>query len=155
MERRINVRGIIVDNNGNLFAVKHRSHDGSESHYWAIPGGGLNAGESLHDSLSREMVEEIGIKPIIDKLLFIQQFIHRRDDGSLREELELFFYIKNYTDYQANIDLATTTHGDTEIARTAFINPSKESLLPEFLQTIDMDKYIKNDQPVYIYNELD
>lgn len=43
MERRINVRGIVVDESGHVFAVKHRDRDtNGESDFWAIPGGGLD-----------------------------------------------------------------------------------------------------------------
>jgi 8-oxo-dGTP pyrophosphatase MutT (NUDIX family) len=54
---RVAVRAVIVSNN-KLLAVKET--DGDD--WWAIPGGGVDYGESLKDCLLREIYEEIGIQ---------------------------------------------------------------------------------------------
>jgi len=146
MERRVNIRGIIF-RDSELFAqtIKHPS---GESDYWCTPGGGLEAGESLLQGLSREMIEETGVEPKIGKLLFIHQF----HDGT-KEQVEFFFHIRNTKDYES-VDLAATTHGNIEIQRTGFIKPSNHYLLPAFLQTIDIQEYIENDKPVLISSTL-
>lgn len=153
MQRRVNVRGIIVKD-GKLFAQKYKRNDGSESKYWGTPGGGLDMGESLQIGLRREMIEETGIAPEIGKLLFIQQFTHHKGDGTSREELEFFFHVRNVDDYET-IDLSATTHGEVELTRCGFIAPATETVLPEFLQTIDIQSYIDTDKPVFFYDELD
>jgi 8-oxo-dGTP diphosphatase len=145
--RRVNVRGIIFKDN-KLLVAKMRQQDNTESTYWATFGGGLDYGESLHAGLHREMIEETGVIPQIGKLLFIQQF----NDGE-KEQLEFFFHITNVEDYAA-VDLETTTHGALEMVRAQFVNPKQESILPIFLQTIDIKAAIETDQPVYIYSEL-
>ncbi|MFZ2545115.1 MAG: NUDIX domain-containing protein [Candidatus Saccharimonadales bacterium] len=153
MNRRVNVRGIILDDNGSLFAVKHRMRDGSEAEYWATTGGGLDPGESLHDGLTREFIEELGVTPHIGKLLFIQQFIVQNNNGEKTEKLEFFFHIENKADFTDTIDLSTPSHG-FELTRVAYINPTENALLPTFLQTIDIKRYIDNDLPVYILDNL-
>lgn len=148
ISRRINIRGVIAKD-GKILAVKHLSRKtNQEVDYWAIPGGGLEDGESLIDGLTREFIEETGIAPKIGKLLFAQQY-HRET----RECLELFFEIKNVDDYE-NIDLSKTSHGLAEISRIVFIDPKTEGLLPNFLQEVDIAEYINNDQPVYIADNL-
>lgn len=145
-ERRINIRGIIYKD-GKLFAQQLKKTAGP-SQFWSTPGGGLDPGESLADGLHREMMEETGIAPKIGKLLFVQQF----DDGK-REQLEFFFYIENADDY-GTIDLTKTTHGEIEVDINDFIDPTSELILPAFLQTLDIQKYIDTDQPVFITSEL-
>lgn len=153
MERRVNVRGIIVNDNGHIFAVKHRTHTGAESEYWATPGGGLDLGEPLLDGLAREMIEETGIKPVIGKLLFIQQYVGIRKTGEKQEGMELFYLITNSQDYVGEIDFSAASHGH-EIAKAAFIDPKTNDILPDFLRTIDVASYVKNDLPVYCIDNL-
>ena len=153
MDRRVNVRGIIVNEKGQLFAVKHRTHEGHESDYWATPGGGLDTGEPLLDGLSREMVEETGVKPKIGKLLFMQQYVGERRTGEKIEGMELFFHIENTADYEGDIDLSAASHG-FELTRVDFIDPVKNDVLPSFLRTIDIKNCIENDLPVHIVNNF-
>lgn len=53
---RVAVRALIVSDN-KMLAVKEA--DGGD--WWAIPGGGVDYGESLKDCLLREIEEEIGV----------------------------------------------------------------------------------------------
>jgi len=154
MERRVNVRGIIVDDNGHIFAVKHRDQDtGGESDFWAIPGGGLDVGESLSEGLMREFEEELGIRPVIGRLLFMQQFIFTHHSGSQLEKMEFFFHVTNTADFLRDIDLSTTSHGQ-ELTRVVFINPTVSDLLPDFLQKIDVRNHIDTNQPVLLVDNL-
>lgn len=154
MERRINIRGIVVDDNGHIFAVKHRDRStGGESEYWAVPGGGLDIGEALDDGLIREFEEELRIKATVGRLLFMQQFIFTHRDGSQSEKMELFFHVTNTSDFQREINLAATSRGH-ELARVAFIDPAVSDILPDFLQKVDIRSYIDSNQPVLFVNNL-
>jgi len=51
--------------------------------------------------------------------------------------MELFFHVTNVADF-INIDLSKTTHGEEEIAEIAFIDASKEHVLPKFLTEVDL-----------------
>ncbi len=145
--RRVNVRGIIY-NEGKLLATKFRLSDGGESNFWGTFGGGLDIGESFAQGLHREMIEETGIAPEIGNLLFVQQF----NDGK-KEQLELFFHIKNTHDYET-IKLEETSHGLTELVRHEFINPKENFILPAFLSEVDIQAHIDGTLPVFIHNEL-
>lgn len=146
--RRINVRGITFKDGKLLTQQLTPGSDGIVRDYWCTPGGGIDDGESLHEGLHREMVEETGIAPKIGKLLFIQQF----HDGA-KEQLEFFFHIENPDDYES-IDLAATTHGIQEVANVAFIDPAQNNILPAFLASCDIASYLDDTLPVLITHEL-
>lgn len=146
--RRITVRGIIIKDRQILAQQLTPDSDGKIRDYWCTPGGGLEPGESLHQGLHREMIEETAIAPKIGKLLFVQQYQDTR-----KEFIEFFFHIENAEDY-THIDLSIASHGELEIAHVDFIDPRKYNLLPAFLQTEDIESYVSSHQPVFIYNAL-
>jgi ADP-ribose pyrophosphatase YjhB (NUDIX family) len=129
MEVRISVRAIIL-HSGNLLCVRQKHTNDlikSVNNYWNIPGGKLNKNESLPGCLSRELVEETGVKPEVGNLMYIQQFTFKNKDY-----LEFFFNVTNSKDY-LKLDLSKTTHGHAEIEEVAFHDPSKIKILPKFL----------------------
>jgi 8-oxo-dGTP diphosphatase len=57
-EPRIRVSALLRWNEGVLLC----RHEKPDKEYWLLPGGGVNAGESLVDALHRELAEELGIE---------------------------------------------------------------------------------------------
>lgn len=146
MNRRVAVRAIIYKE-GKIFALR-QIKKGNVNKYWSTPGGGLHPMESLQAGLTREMVEETGVKPVIGSLLFVQQYKENETD----EQLEFFFHVTNINDYE-NIDLRQTTHGELEISQYGFINPKESPLLPRFLQETNLEEVITN-STVEVFNYL-
>ena len=151
-KRRVCVRGIIYKD-GKLFCQELKDKQGNGRGFWCTPGGGLNAMESLTDGMAREILEETGVPAIVGKLLFVQSFADgdTGPHGEL-EQLELFFHISNPEDY-VSID-ERASHFDAEIASYGFVDPATTNLLPKFLREIDIQDYISNDKPPYIYTEF-
>ncbi len=52
----LGVRAVVIDPAGRVFLVKHSYVAG-----WHLPGGGVETGETLRESLGRELIEEGGI----------------------------------------------------------------------------------------------
>lgn len=133
--RRIAVRGVILKGD-TILCAKLKKTPGKDSTdsvgYWCTPGGGVDEREPLVPALERELIEETGIKPVVGNLLYVQQFVHND-----REQLEFFFHITNFEDYE-NIDLNATSHGAIEIADVGFIDPKSNTLLPAFLTERDL-----------------
>ena len=155
MRRRINVRGIIINNQGEIFCQKLTANTGKGRNFWCTPGGGLEMGESLLDGLRREMIEETGVKPEIGKLLFIQQFAESGEQSAHgpNEQLEFFFLITNWQDYQ-HINLEQTSHGVKEVAECGFVDPKTTRILPTYLTEVDLDQLVNKSTNVQIMSEL-
>jgi 8-oxo-dGTP pyrophosphatase MutT (NUDIX family) len=77
----LGVRAVVVDPAGRVFLVKHTYVDG-----WHLPGGGVEAGETLATALARELREEGNIELDDAPTLFAVYFnrrVGRRDHVAL------------------------------------------------------------------------
>jgi 8-oxo-dGTP pyrophosphatase MutT (NUDIX family) len=128
--RRVAVRAIIL-HDGKLLCVRQKRYEGRPTHdandYWCVPGGGVDVGEALLPALKREIIEELGVEPIVGNLLYVQQFGHEDT-----EQMELFFHVTNAEDF-LNLDLSKSSHGAIEIETVEFIDPKNHHVLPKFL----------------------
>ena len=85
----IRVRGIII-NEDKLFLVNIVEND-----FYCLPGGKLEYGEDLKECLERELIEELGVKPEIGNLMYINTFIGK----DLDQSIDFIFEVKNGKDY--------------------------------------------------------
>ena len=73
----LGVRGLCIDEANRVFLVKHSYVSG-----WHLPGGGVEPGETMLDSLIRELAEEGNIEPTAPPMLhgiFFNHRVSRRD----------------------------------------------------------------------------
>jgi ADP-ribose pyrophosphatase YjhB (NUDIX family) len=68
----LGVRAVVLDAEGRVFLVKHSYVAG-----WHLPGGGVEAGETLRAALARELCEEGNIELDGAPALFAVYFNHR------------------------------------------------------------------------------
>ena len=155
MRRRVNVRGIIVSDQGEIFCQRLTARNSDGRNFWCTPGGGLELGESLLDGLRREMIEETGVKPEIGKLLIIEQFAESGEQSAHgpNEQLEFFFLITNWQDYQ-HINLEQTSHGVEEVAECGFVDPKTTRILPSYLTEVNLDQLVNKLTEVPVLSEL-
>lgn len=116
----VRCRGVIV-NEGKILVVRHAP----EGKYFALPGGHLEWGESVLDCIKREMIEELGIKPIIGRLLYINNFV----SSDFIHSIEFFFEIINSADY-LNIKSLDGSHKH-ELAEICWVEKGeKKEIVP-------------------------
>lgn len=90
MKTIVAVRGIILHGD-KVFLVKHPG-----STFYSLPGGKIEENETLKAALERELIEELGVKPVVGDMLYIHEFVYPRDN---RNNIEFFFLVKNGEDY--------------------------------------------------------
>jgi ADP-ribose pyrophosphatase YjhB (NUDIX family) len=78
----IGVRGLVIDGAGRVFLVRHSYVSG-----WHLPGGGVEAGETLSMALVRELREEGNIE-LNGSPLFFAVYFNRR--ASRRDHVALY-----------------------------------------------------------------
>jgi 8-oxo-dGTP diphosphatase len=83
---RLRVCGI-CEEDGRLLLVNHSLV--KEQDFWAPPGGGVEFGESLQESLKREFLEETGLEVAVGDFLFGTEFVNPP-----LHSVELFFRVE-------------------------------------------------------------
>lgn len=87
----MSVKAIIVVD-GKVLALRCRDDDGD---WFMLPGGGQAFGETVHDALKRECLEEAGCEVRIGALRFVRDYIARNhefaDSDSDFHQVELWF----------------------------------------------------------------
>lgn len=109
----IHSRAIIL-NDGKLLVVRH-PHDIS---FAALPGGHLEWGEDAKECLFREIIEELGVKPDIGRLLYVNNYTQKDN----KHHIEFFFEVKNGVDY-LDIEKLSRSHAH-EIAEIVWVKPT-------------------------------
>jgi len=99
----LGVRAVVIDGEGRVFLVKHSYVPG-----WHLPGGGVEAGETLLEALARELREEGNIEvtgpPRLHGVFF-------NDRDSARDHVALFL-VRNFRQTAAPVpDYEITAHG--------------------------------------------
>lgn len=127
---RICCRALIL-NEGKLLVVKHPIDDS----YYALPGGGLEKGESLKECIIREIQEELGVTIQNPKLVYVYKW----EDSKNRDNIEFLFLIENGKDF---VDLTNNNRSHAfEIAELLWMEKGDDiNLLPTQLK----DEFLEN-----------
>lgn len=80
---------IVVDDQGRILL-----HKRTDNLYWSIPGGGMEPGESIAETIVREIHEETGIEAKVERLLGVYsnpRHVVAYDDGEVRQQFSVCF----------------------------------------------------------------
>jgi 8-oxo-dGTP diphosphatase len=69
---------------------------------WAIPGGGLEVGETLREGAEREILEETGIRIRAGEMIFAGDLMERDADGRVRFHYVVIDFLGEYVGGEVN-----------------------------------------------------
>ena len=101
---------------------------------WAIPGGGLELGETLREAAEREILEETGITIRAGEPVFTCDVCHRDDDGRVR-----FHYV--IVDLAADYVSGEVSAADDAL-EARWVTPEEIEVLPATKTTVKLLKQI-------------
>ena len=114
----VGVGAVIVDG-GKVLIVK-RKYDPLAGQ-WSLPGGGVELGETLEDSVVREMLEETGLEIEVGPVIEVFDRITRDDEG----EVKYHFVLVDYLCWPLGGELQASS----DVADARFVDPSE---LPQY-----------------------
>ncbi len=91
---RVRACGVLIEND-KILMVKHAGL-GPTGHLWIPPGGGVEKGSSLEDTVRNECLEETGLEVSIDSFLFVNEFIQNN-----LHAVEFFFRVRRISGHLA------------------------------------------------------
>lgn len=86
------VTAVVQDERGNLLLIHKSDND-----LWALPGGGHDAGESIAQTVVREVDEETGIAVIVEDIVGLYtdpEHVMKYDDGEVRQQFSICFHAR-------------------------------------------------------------
>lgn len=139
-------RAVII-RDGNILLLRKDGDDRGER--YSLPGGAQELGESLHDALQRECMEEIGTTIDIDRLLSTAEFFKIKDTvpATRRHYVEFFFLCHVPADYTPRNGHHPDKH-QVEVVWQELQNMTKLTLHPAYLSGTLAD--IQGNMPSYL-----
>ncbi|MFD4461316.1 NUDIX hydrolase [Nocardia sp. NPDC058480] len=86
---KVAVSAVVLDELGRILMIRRTDND-----LYAIPGGGLEAGETVSEAVAREVLEETGIRVEVTDLVGVfsnPEHVIAYDDGEVRQEFSICF----------------------------------------------------------------
>ena len=136
-EFRAAARLCVFNDNNELLIVRMNN-------YWWIPWWGIDYWENISDCLNRESIEELWVKAIFGKVLFLQDYLW---DVKWEDKhcLEYFCSVENNSDFEwVETTYTNATHSD-ELKDVKFcsLDELPQKFMPKWLDEV-LKKYVIN-----------
>ena len=106
--------GAVILQDGKVLIVK-RKYDPLAGQ-WSLPGGGVELGETLEDSVVREMLEETGLEIEVGPVIEVFDRITRDSNGEVRYH----FVLVDYLCWPVGGEL----HASSDVEDARFVDPA-------------------------------
>ncbi|WP_316574259.1 NUDIX hydrolase [Nocardia canadensis] len=86
---KVAVSAVVLDGDGRILMIRRTDND-----RYSIPGGGLEAGETVSEAVAREVLEETGIEVDVSDMVGVfsnPEHVIAYDDGEVRQEFSICF----------------------------------------------------------------
>ncbi|MEU5407423.1 NUDIX hydrolase [Nocardia asteroides] len=86
---KVAVSAVVLDDEGRILMIRRTDND-----RYSIPGGGLEAGETVSEAVAREVLEETGIEVDVSDMVGVfsnPEHVIAYDDGEVRQEFSICF----------------------------------------------------------------
>lgn len=125
---------IVTDDAGRIVLVRRKDND-----LWALPGGGMELGESIEDTAVREVKEETGLDVTITGLVGLYtnpKHVIEYSDGEVRQQFSLC-YTTALTGGELRFDSESTdiTWADRQRIESLTMHPSMRLRIDHFLES--------------------
>lgn len=84
----------VITHGNRLLIIKRSGYDDISAGTWEFPGGKINFGETLHECLTREVMEETGLKIKVGDVLYTSTFC----TGESRQVIVITYLCESKTD---------------------------------------------------------
>jgi 8-oxo-dGTP diphosphatase len=150
VQLRNSVKAIIIRHD-RLLVIKYVDPDGE---WFSLPGGGQEAGETLHQALRRECLEELGIEIEIGLLRYIREYIGANhefaDHDSDAHQVE-FLFICSITPPLQEMNMLKPDFGQVDITWLPIDKLTSYRLYPKFIRSL-LETAPDLHGPVYLGN---
>ena len=122
-QTRLVVVPIIKDEHDHVLLCKMPPDRGVFPNQWGLPGGGVEAGERMHEALAREVKEELGVSILEAKPLFFKDGLHEKSfpDGTKRTLYMVFLL------FECRISSSEGICLNPEFCEYAWVEPARLS----------------------------
>lgn len=136
----VSCRGVIVEGD-KMLLVENRKN---ENDFYCAAGGRMEFDENPRQTVEREVYEELGVKPQIGRLLYINTF----NDGKT-QVVDFLYEILNYADYK-DIEKLNGTHSH-ELSKVVWLPHSSDAkVLPKQMWQDFKENNLPKDKERYI-----